>query len=492
MKSYQSMKKEADIDDDCSSNHMTIVKPKLFYLLFLSLISCSFILAAHLFTSSPTFSLLYSIRFEDDEKLASEADENASSGNTVFNGTISCDRRFVRSDICNMTGDVRTDPLSSSIIVYGTKFNGSGSGDGDGVIQREKIRPYTRKLFNSIMVTIDELELVVKVRNSAVNHRCDVRHDSPGLFFSTGGYTGNLFHEFADSIVPLYMTSRRYNGKVVFVILEYHHWWFTFYDEILAHLSDYDVIDFRRDKRTHCFPGAVVGLRAHDDLQIEPAWTDDNTTIRDFQDFLDRAYAPRIKEILSHEPKHFEPEKESKKPKLVIMARNDSRKILNQGDLIKMAQEIGFRVSVLKPNRPTGLARMYKVLNSTDALVGVHGAALTHFLFLRPGSAFIQIVPIGIDWAAETYFEQPAIKMGMKYIGYYIFANESTLIDEYDEKDPVFTDTLSVNRKGWNYTQQIYLDPQNVRLNLGRFRAPLMRAYYYAVRKLNGSSNVDS
>nr|GME21216.1 zeatin O-glucosyltransferase-like [Ipomoea batatas] len=231
---------------------------------------------------------------------------------------------------------------------------------------------------------------------------------------------------------------------------------------------------------------------AHDDLQIEPAWTDDNTTIRDFRDFLDRAYAPRIKEILSQEPKNFKPEKESKKPKLVIMARNDSRKILNQADLIKMAQEIGFRVSVLKPNRPTGLARMYKVLNSTDALVGVHGAALTHFLFLRPGSAFIQIVPIGIDWAAETYFEQPAIKMGMKYIGYYIFANESTLIDQYDEKDPVFTDTLSVNRKGWNYTQQIYLDPQNVRLNLGRFRAPLMRAYYYAVRKLNGSSNVDS
>ncbi|XP_019186430.1 PREDICTED: uncharacterized protein LOC109181131 [Ipomoea nil] len=84
MKSYQSLKKEGDIDDDCSSSHMTIVKPKLFYLLFLSLISCSFILAAHLFTSSPTFSLLYSIRFEDDEKLASEADENASSGNTVF------------------------------------------------------------------------------------------------------------------------------------------------------------------------------------------------------------------------------------------------------------------------------------------------------------------------------------------------------------------------------------------------------------------------
>lgn len=101
---------------------MTIVKPKLFYLLFLSLISCSFILAAHLFTSSPTFSLLCrllislfasmnlircsslgvmnlckfccyadSIRFEDDEKLASEAaetDENASSGNTVFNGFV--------------------------------------------------------------------------------------------------------------------------------------------------------------------------------------------------------------------------------------------------------------------------------------------------------------------------------------------------------------------------------------------------------------------
>lgn len=61
----QSMKKGADIDDDddCSSSHMSIVKPKFFYLLFLSLISCSFILAAHLFTSSTTFSLLCMLPF---------------------------------------------------------------------------------------------------------------------------------------------------------------------------------------------------------------------------------------------------------------------------------------------------------------------------------------------------------------------------------------------------------------------------------------------
>lgn len=404
----------------------------------------------------------------------------------AFSGTISCDRSLARSDVCTMTGDVRTDSLSSSIIVYGR------SGDnGGGVIQREKIRPYTRKSERSIMSTIDELELVVKVRSSAVDHRCDVRQDVPGLFFSTGGYTGNLFHEFTDGIVPLFITSRRFNGKVVFVILEYHHWWFTKYDEIVGHLSDYDVVDFRRDKRTHCFPAAVVGLRAHEDLKIDPALTEDNTTIGDFREFLDGAYAPSIMQMIQEE-EYLEPAKESKKPKLVIMARNDSRMILNQDELVKMAQEIGFHVVVLVPDRTTALARMYKILNSSDALVGVHGAALTHFLFLRPGSVFIQIVPIGIDWAAETYCEQPAIKMGLKYIGYKIVANESSLYDEYDENDPVLTDPLSVNKKGWDYTKKTYLDHQNVKLNLGRFRQPMMRAHYYAIRKLNGSSNLPS
>ena len=89
-----------------------------------------------------------------------------------------------------------------------------------------------------------------------------------------------------------------------------------------------------------------------------------------------------------------------KKPKLVILSRSGSRAITNENLLVKMAKEIGFLVQVLKPDRTTEMAKIYRTLNASDVMIGVHGAAMTHFLFLRPGSGFIQVVPLGITWAA--------------------------------------------------------------------------------------------
>lgn len=51
-------------------------------------------------------------------------------------------------------------------------------------------------------------------------------------------------------------------------------------------------------------------------------------------------------------------------------------------------------------------------------MFGVHGAALTHFLFLRPGSVLVQVVPVGLGWVAETCFETPAKAMKLEYIDY--------------------------------------------------------------------------
>jgi hypothetical protein len=40
------------------------------------------------------------------------------------------------------------------------------------------------------------------------------------------------------------------------------------------------------------------------------------------------------------------------------------------------------------------LAKMYRALNASDIMVGVHDMAMTHFLFMRPGSLFIQALGI--------------------------------------------------------------------------------------------------
>ncbi|KAM1175974.1 hypothetical protein EV1_028070 [Malus domestica] len=183
----------------------------------------------------------------------------------------------------------------------------------------------------------------------------------------TGGYTGNVYHEFNDGIMPLFITSQRFNKKVVFVILEYHNWWVTKYVSIV-----------------------------------------------DFRNLLDRAYWPRIRSLIQDEEreapeKHsaslasessFEPESEVqedqfKKPKLVIISRNGSRAITNENFLVRMVEQIGFEVNVLRPDRTTELAKIYRALNASDVMIGVHGAAMTHFMFMRPGSVFIQVIPLG-------------------------------------------------------------------------------------------------
>lgn len=407
-----------------------------------------------------------------------------------------------------MKGDVRTHSVSSSIFLYGaTGSNGhvtgliddEDEGEEEYVIQHEKIRPYTRKWEPEVMDTITELDLIVKRKDLGVRQSCDVVHNVPAVFFSTAGYTGNLYHEFNDGILPLYITSQHLNKKVVFVILEYHNWWITKYRDILSQLSDFPVIDFNGDKRIHCFPKAIVGLKIHDDLTIDSSLMENNKTLGDFRDLLDCAYRPRIRGLIKEEEREAQlimakptfsqsskaRRKAVKKPKLVIISRYGSRAISNEDKLVKMAESIGFLVKVLKPVRTTELAKVYKVLNSSDVMVGVHGAALTHFLFMRPGSVFIQVIPLGTDWAAETFYEEPSRILGLRYIGYKILPKESSLYDDYDKNDPILIDPSSVNKRGWEFTKKIYLDRQRVRLNLRRFRKRLLRAYNYSIARKN-------
>ncbi|XP_076884442.1 xylan glycosyltransferase MUCI21-like [Bidens hawaiensis] len=460
-------------------------KPKLlFFLLFCTLLSSCLILAPHLLPfPTPTLSLLY----PSGEQQDSLSDSNTNICSSVSNGTMCCDRTSIRTDVCYMKGDIRTHSSSFSVFLYNTK----NSGAGEEQLRREKIRPYTRKWEASTMATIDELTLIVKNSNtSTIDHKCDVNHDVPAVFFSTGGYTGNVYHEFNDGLIPLYITSQKYNKKVVFVILEYHDWWITKYSNIFTHLSDYEPIDFSGDKRTHCFLESVIGLRIHDELTVDSSLTG-GKTINDFRDILDKGYRPRIEGLIQEERENSGSRNpigmvgRPEKPKLVIISRNGSRAIMNENALVKMASKIGFLVTVLKPERTSELAKIYRELNSSDVMIGVHGAAMTHFLFMKPGSVFIQVVPLGTNWAAKTYYGEPAKKLGLRYIGYEILPRESSLYDEYESNDPVLRDPNSVNDRGWEFTKKFYLDRQKVRLNLVRFRKRLVRSYIHTMSKRN-------
>lgn len=179
-----------------------------------------------------------------------------------------CDRSHYRSDVCYLRGDARTDPSTSSVFLYGAPRGSSP----------EKVRPYTRKFEDSIMGTIDEVSIVpVPGRFNAssgggMRRRCDVRHPRgvPAVVFSTGGYTGNVYHEFSDGLIPLFVTAQRFAGEVVFVVLEYHYWWVGRYGAVLERLTNYKIVDFRNDRRVHCFDEMIVGLRIHGELVVDP------------------------------------------------------------------------------------------------------------------------------------------------------------------------------------------------------------------------------
>ncbi|KAK7336532.1 hypothetical protein VNO77_17075 [Canavalia gladiata] len=278
---------------DCSSKR---TRPKLLSFLFIiTFLSCCYVLAPLFLPSSFTFSLLYS--------PGAQNDVYASTCSSVPTGSICCDRSGYRSDICVMKGDIRTHSASSTVFLYSSRSinnvsrNVEGRNEGE-LLQHERIKPYTRKWESGVMDTIDELSLISKQVNLDTVGGCDVQHDVPAVFFSNGGYTGNVYHEFNDGIIPLYITSQHFNKRVVFVILEYHNWWVMKYGDILSHLSDFPPIDFKADNRTHCFSQAIVGLKIHDELTVDSALMEGKKSIVDFRNLLDQAYWPRIRSLI--------------------------------------------------------------------------------------------------------------------------------------------------------------------------------------------------
>ncbi|KAL9237948.1 hypothetical protein vseg_012438 [Gypsophila vaccaria] len=444
-------------------------KSKVIYLICLAFVSCSLIWVSQIFGIPFHMPCIF---LSETSKVDEFLHEKATSS-LISNGTIICDRSHFRTDVCFMKGDIRTQSSSLSIFLY-TSLNSKPSiGFSSNVENEELIRPYTRKWETSVMSTIDQLHLISKPKPLNPRHKCDVVHDVPAIFFSTGGYTGNVYHEFNDGIIPLYITSRHFNKKVIFVILEYHNWWYMKYSQVLSQLSDYPPIDLKSDPRTHCFQDAIVGLQIHDELTIDSSNTQNNESILDFRGLIGQAYELERSKL------------RRKRPKVVILSRVGPRSISNENSLVKLAQKIGFNVQVLKPKPNTELRTIYKAISTSDVMIGVHGAAMTHFLFLKPGSLVIQVVPLGTDWAAETYYGEPAKKFGLNYIEYKIDPRESSLYYKYDENDPILRDPNSVNKKGWNFTKKIYLDDQNVTLNLKRFNNILVHAYHDYFTRIN-------
>ncbi|PKI44454.1 hypothetical protein CRG98_035186 [Punica granatum] len=321
-------------------------------------------------------------------------------------------------------------------------------------------------------------------------------HTSPAVVFSAGGYTGNFFHDFNDGLLPLFITVNSFFGNHDFhlVVTDCSLWWPQKYKEVISRISSLPMIDMDRDNRTHCFPSTIVGLIKHGPMTVEPARLARPITLRDFGSFLKDAYLGQGEDKAMQQSNHSQ-DTGSVRPRLVLLSRTRQvgRAVLNQKELMALAEQIGFNVTLFKPSHKTSLADAFRLIHASHAMLGVHGAGLMHSIFLRPGSVLVQVVPIATEWVSEMFFGNPARTLGLEYIEYRIQPSESSLADQFSIDDVVLNNPRAATKGDWS-NMKLYLKTQNVKLDMVRFRACLEEAYVKAKRfmeenEAHGTSN---
>lgn len=357
-----------------------------------------------------------------------------------------------------MNGDIRIHGNSSTIFITlpnQTNINFVANNSWT-------IKPYARKDDEAAM------NVVTPFKFSQEMPQCTQNYNVTAIIFSTGAYVGNNFHDFSDVVVPLYLTSRKFSGEVKFLIADYNIRWVTKFRKVLENLSKYDIIELDHDDNVHCFKNVIVGLEKHKELNIDQLKSP-NYSVNDFRDFLRSSYG------LKRETATKISDKEKKRPRLLIIARKSTRAFTNEQQIVQMAKTLGFDVVLIEAN--SNLTRMSQMVNSCDVMMGVHGAGLTNLVFLPNNAVFIQILPLGgLEWLGNTDFGNPSKDMNLKYLEYKINARESTLIQEYPLDHDVIKDPYSIQRKGWLVFKSLYLNKQNVELDVSRFRATLLEA----------------
>lgn len=382
-----------------------------------------------------------------------------------------CNVMEPRTEFCEINKrDVRVDGNLSSVFVVSSQKENMLAAAGNS---SWTIRPYARKDDQSAISIIRKWSVK---QVSTGNHQesipqCTRNHSVPAILFSIGGYTLNQYHDFADVLIPLYITSRKYNGEVQFLITDKRIWWIQKFQEILKGLSKYELNDIDKElEQIHCFPSLTVGLKtSRKEMNFDPSKY--FYSMKDFREFLRTTYSlKRANAIRIRDEDH-----QHKKPRLLIISRNRTRSFTNTGEITQTARDLGYKVSMAEADM--NVSKFADVVNSCDVMMGVHGAGLTNILFLPENAIFIQIIPVGrFNWISKTYYGGPSKDMNLKYLEYKISNEESTLIQKYPLDHAVFTDPDSIGKQGWKAFKSIYLNKQNVKLNVTRFKPTLLKA----------------
>ncbi|KAL6969740.1 protein O-GlcNAc transferase [Sarracenia purpurea var. burkii] len=346
----------------------------------------------------------------------------------------------------------------------------------------EKIRPYPRNFQHTPFDLVRELTLTTTPPNDS----CAVIHTSPALIFSAGGWPGNFYHDFNENFIPLFITVDTFFPDHDFIIGIFNcsDWWLRHYIDLLSSFTQHGIINLDEETVTHCFPSVIVGLISHGSSIVDPTLQQHKPhpkTLHDFRSFLAATYARNhaIHVTISNNtntnlpsplPRPSLPWTQKGRPRLVLMNRNGSRRIVNIDEVQKAAEDIGFDVVVFEPSRETSLHEAFWLIDSSHALIGVHGAGLTNMLFLRPGSVLMQVAPAECDWLGSIFYGKMAIRLGLEYIVYELGKDENILELDKSTRERLAREVTTL--ENW-----VVYKNQLVKIDLVRIRRYLKRVY---------------
>ncbi|KAF0923276.1 hypothetical protein E2562_005238 [Oryza meyeriana var. granulata] len=363
-----------------------------------------------------------------------------------------------RSDTCEASGDVRVHGRRQTIHISPLE-------------QEWKVKPYCRK--HDAFALSHVKEWALRPLSGADTPHCTVNSTATAFVLSTGGFTGNPFHDYTDVLIPAFITAHRFAGEVQFLVSSFKSWWTNRYLQIFQRLSKYEVVDIDNDDEVRCYRSVVVGPTFHKELGVDASRTPSGYSMVDFRAMLRGAFGL---ERAAAEPSGDRWDIR-RRPRLLIISRRNSRAFLNERAMADMAMSLGFDVRVGEPEISTDVSKFARLVNSADVMVGVHGAGLTNMVFLPAGAVLIQVVPYGgLEWLARGTFKEPAADMQIHYLEYMIQLDETTLSEQYPKDDPVLKDPYSIHKQGWNALKTVYLDKQNVRPHLGRLKTTFTEA----------------
>ncbi|XP_026386911.1 uncharacterized protein LOC113282171 isoform X2 [Papaver somniferum] len=264
-----------------------------------------------------------------------------------------CDVSDSMTDFCDISGDVRIHGKSSSVLFSTSSQNATYTRN-----ESWKVKPYPRKADPEAMSSVSQFSVKSFINNNDKEvPECNFSHNVPAIIFSTAGYSWNHFHAYTDVLIPLFLTSHKFNQEVQFLITSSSQYWIHKYEEIFKHLSRYPIIDIDNEDNVHCYKRVIVGLKVHKEFDIDPTKSPKGYSMTDFTRFIRNAYAINTKSSAIKIKRNRKSKNQQLRPRLLLVSRKRSRKITNEDELVDMARSLGYEVIVSEPRTDCAIGR---------------------------------------------------------------------------------------------------------------------------------------